>query len=282
MNLAKALKSMFSCLWRFRCKELAWMDQEVIKHHVTCFFYIVLLFSCNQSNPVEKYVQIEDVRIHCKTLGRGRITVIFENGMASPKEVWNHIPDSISKTARILSYDRAGIGKSESSSRKRTIPNMVLEIRELLQKENIKPPYIYVAHSMGSYIARYFAINYPDEIKALLLIDPSPDRLYDDYSEAEYEEFKNSGNDSFEKATAGERREWEHYLDNRKYVQEKGIPDHIPMYVISASQWNFDRYHREMLNDHPLSRQIKVDTGHDVHKEKPRLVINLIRALIGQ
>jgi pimeloyl-ACP methyl ester carboxylesterase len=200
--------------------------------------------------------------------------------MASPKEVWNHIPDSISKQVCTVTYDRAGIGKSEDTSRKRTVPNLVEELRTMLKNEGLDPPYILVAHSMGSYMARYFATYHSEEIQGMLLIDPSPDRLYDQYSATEYRDFEAMGTNSFANATPGENKEWENYLDNRKYVQGRDLPSNFPVIIISASEWNFDRYHAEMLNDHPHSKQIKVDSGHDVHKERPELIIDLIDDLL--
>jgi len=73
--------------------------------------------------------------------------------MASGVDAWGAIPDSVSQFTPAFAYDRAGIGESEESSAKRTIPNMVEELRQILNAEEIRPPYVYAAHSMGSYIA---------------------------------------------------------------------------------------------------------------------------------
>ena len=241
--------------------------------------FISVLMGCSLSEQ-ERLVTIESSRINIKTQGSGNPTVIFENGMGSSMDAWESIPDSIALLTRVFNYDRAGIGKSDTSAVARTVPNMVEELKEVLEKEGLRPPYIYVAHSMGSYLARYYALHYPDEIGALLLVDPSPDQLYDDYTEKEYKEFKDFGEASYAESTIGVQREWKNYLPNRKYVQNDSISNEIPMVIISATQWDFSAYHAAMMNDHKNSRHLKVEGSHDIHQENPTLIIDIIKELL--
>jgi pimeloyl-ACP methyl ester carboxylesterase len=237
------------------------------------------LMACS-SVKQDRITEINGTRFHFLAYGHGSPTVLFENGMASSLDTWGSIPDSISKTTKVFAYDRAGIGRSDTISAERSIPNMVNELRDILKKEHVRPPYIYVAHSMGSYLARYFAAHYPDEIQAILLIDPSPDKMYDDYNEQEYREFKEFGDQSFLDASIGPKSEWENYLDNRRYVRDAVISDRIPMVIISATQWDFYDYHEGMINGNPYSKHLKEEGGHDLHQEKPQLIIDLIHQLL--
>lgn len=246
------------------------------------FLSIIVLISlvgCS-SEPQERFVDIDGTKFHIKRAGHGDPLVIFENGMASPMGIWKSIPDSISQITSILTYDRAGIGKSDPASKKRTLPNMVEELRQVLKKEGLEPPYIYVAHSMGSYLARYYSIHYPAEISAVFLIDPSPDKLYDNYTEKEYNDFKSEGDRSFANSKIGEKREWESYLDNREYIQGVVISDDIPLIVVSATQWDFYNYHGELMNKNKHSKHLQVEGSHDIHQERPDLMIDLIIELI--
>lgn len=242
---------------------------------------VIFMTGCEKIES-ERFVEVDNVRYHIKEFGKGEPTVLFENGMGSSMDTWRSIPDSISSFSRVFTYDRAGTGKSESASSERTIPNMVHELRAILSEENISPPYIYVAHSMGSYLARYYALYYPNELQALVLVDPSPDRLYDDYSPKEYDEFEEIGNQSFASSTPGERKEWQHYLDNRKYVQEGPISDDIPMIIVSATQWDFYDYHSGIMNNHMNSRHLRIEGGHDIHQEKPEMIIKIIKELLAK
>ncbi|MCA0931415.1 alpha/beta hydrolase [Lutimonas saemankumensis] len=248
-------------------------------------FILILTVSfliCCEKNKPERFVEINGAQLHIKEFGEGKPTVLFENGMGSSMDTWKSIPDSISKDTRVFSYDRSGTGKSELTPSEKKIPFMVDELRALLSKENINPPYIYVAHSMGSYLARYFAIHYPDELQALVLVDPSPDKLYDGYSQEEYNEFKEIGNQSFANSSVGERKEWENYLDNRKYVQNAPVSDDITMVIVSATQWDFYDFHSQIMNNNKNSRHLKIDGGHDIHQERPERIIEIIRDLLDQ
>lgn len=248
---------------------------------LTFILLSISLISCSIKKQ-DRFVELNGSKFHIVEYGHGKPTVIFENGMTSSIDTWKNIPDSISKRSKVFAYDRAGIGKSDTVSSKRIIPNMVKELREILKKEKISPPFIYVAHSMGTYLARYYAIHYPNEISALLLVDPSPDKLYDHYTEQEYKEFKDFGDQSYANSNIGAKREWENYLDNRRYVQNAAIPDNIPVIIISATQWDFYDYHHEMINNNENSKHLKIEGSHDLHQEKPELIIDLVQELIDQ
>lgn len=246
---------------------------------------LVVLTGC-LSPPVEKSTDERFVRIHqsdfrIKRSGHGAPTVIFESGMASGLDAWEAIPDSVSQFTTAFAYDRAGIGESEERSAKRTIPNMVEELRQILNEEEIRPPYVYAAHSMGSYIARYHAMTYPEEIAGMLLIDPSPDKLYDDYTEKERTDFKRTGDEAFAHSSSGAKREWANYLSNRAFVQGSSLTGAIPLIILSATEWDFYAYHREMMNSNEHSRHLKIEGGHGLHQEKPELIIDWVHQLIA-
>ena len=104
--------------------------------------------------------------------------------------------------------------------------------------------------------------------------------MYDEYTDEEYREFQAIGNKSFANSSEGEVKEWENYLDNRKFVQNKPIPDDIPLIIVSATEWDFYDYHEAMMNNNLFSRHMSVEGGHGLHEEQPKLVIDLINELI--
>jgi pimeloyl-ACP methyl ester carboxylesterase len=252
-----------------------------MNNHAAVFIGVIffLIAGCSSNNNLQ-FINVFDTTIHTRVIGKNHPIIIFEAGMGSTMDTWQNIPDSIAKTNRVFLYDRAGLGNSDLTKRERTIPNMVEELRMTLQARRMEPPYVYVAHSMGSYIARYFANQYPEEIAGVILIDPSPDKMYDDYSEEEYENFQLIGDDSFANSSEGAKNEWENYLDNRKYVTGKIPPDEIPMIILSATEWDFYAYHQEMMNNNPNSKHLKIEGSHGLHQEKPELIIRLIREIV--
>ena len=129
---------------------------------------ILVLLSCSSLLGQERYVEIDGQKFRTKIFGEGNITVIFECGMSDSLEQYKSIPDSVARFVRVFLYDRADIGKSDTSRQPRTIPNMVSELRMILSHEKINPPYVLVGHSLGGFILRYFTDSYPDEVTGML------------------------------------------------------------------------------------------------------------------
>lgn len=112
--------------------------------------------------------------LHIWQTGDQGPSVVLESGIASSCLSWKLVQDRVSKFARVASYDRAGLGWSELSPLPRTLDQLVHELRTLLESAGIAGPHILVAHSYGGLIARHFAALHPDEIRALVLVDPVP------------------------------------------------------------------------------------------------------------
>ncbi len=110
--------------------------------------------------------------MHLHEQGQGTPTVVLESGIGASSLSWALVQPEIAKLTRVISYDRAGLGWSESSSVPRTVPGMVNELRSLLAEANIPPPYILVGHSFGGLLVRAYAALYAPEVLGLVLVDP--------------------------------------------------------------------------------------------------------------
>jgi pimeloyl-ACP methyl ester carboxylesterase len=99
-------------------------------------------------------------------------TVLFEAGIAATNLNWFHIQEIVSQFASTASYDRAGLGWSSPCRSARTPANCAGELHRMLEEAGIKPPYILVGHSFGGLVMRRFALNYPEEVTSIVLVDP--------------------------------------------------------------------------------------------------------------
>src|SRR5579862_2795365 len=116
-------------------------------------------------------------KMHINCIGDGSPTVILESGLGDTYISWRKVQPQIAKFSRVCSYDRAGLGYSESSPRPRTSEVMAEELHALLRSAGIAPPYILVGHSMGGFIVRLFASLYGTEVVGMVLVDSShPDQ----------------------------------------------------------------------------------------------------------
>ena len=75
----------------------------------------------------------------------------------------------------VLTYDRAGLGKSGNSSKRRISSEMIKDLRSCLEKLQLKPPYIFVGHSFGGINARLFATFYSEDMLGIVLVDSTPE-----------------------------------------------------------------------------------------------------------
>ena len=111
-------------------------------------------------------------RLYLVEKGSGEPTVLFESGIAATNLNWFHIQQNVSRFTGTASYDRSGLGWSSPCRTPRTPANIAVELHEMLQCAQIKPPFILVGHSFGGLVMRRFALLYPEDVQGIVLIDP--------------------------------------------------------------------------------------------------------------
>ncbi len=129
-------------------------------------------------NPMQgQLVSVDGRKMHIDCSGQGSPTVILDSGLGDTYLSWLKVQPEIARFVHVCSYDRAGLGYSDSSPRPRTSSVIAQELHELLQSAHIAPPYILVGHSMGGYDVRVYAGLYRGEVAGMVLVDAShPDQ----------------------------------------------------------------------------------------------------------
>jgi pimeloyl-ACP methyl ester carboxylesterase len=123
-------------------------------------------------------VEIEKGRalnLHC--IGKGTPIVVFDTGLGDGTKAWALVQPEIAKHTKACSYDRAGLGFSDSARAAGTSANAVGDLRKLLRAAKLEPPYVLVGHSYGGMNVKLYAESYPEEVSALVLVDPSHEDL---------------------------------------------------------------------------------------------------------
>lgn len=107
--------------------------------------------------------------------------LVFENGWGASHHYWAWIERELAPHARLLFYDRAGIGGSELITRQ-TAPSLSAQFQAMLLALQISEPVVVVGHSYGGLIGALHLSQQPQVIQALIQLDASPwqrDRVLD-------------------------------------------------------------------------------------------------------
>lgn len=145
------------------------------------------------SNFKSGMAEINGARIHYETAGAGTPFVMIHAGVADHRQ-WNNEFPYFAQTYRAVRYDMRGYGQSEPVEGEF---NHLDDLNGLLDALEIHEPIILMGCSMGGGIAMDFALQAPERVKALIMVDSGPSGLELDVPSldkfAQVEEADNAG-----------------------------------------------------------------------------------------
>jgi pimeloyl-ACP methyl ester carboxylesterase len=109
--------------------------------------------------------------LYMECVGSGSPTVVLEAGFLADTFSWRDVQPEVGRGTRTCAYDRAGTGNSAAPPGVRDARDEIADLRRLLARARVAPPYVLVGHSYGGVLARVFAHRYPSETAGLVLID---------------------------------------------------------------------------------------------------------------
>lgn len=138
------------------------------------------LFVSFRHNPSGAFYEANGRRMRLDCTGSGSPTLVTESGLGYGGLGWSGVQPLLSRTTRVCSYDRAGIGWSDSAPAPRDADHIADELHGLLAAAHIDGPIVLMGHSLGGIYIRDYAVRYPAQIAGLILLDssiPLQDRL---------------------------------------------------------------------------------------------------------
>ena len=111
-------------------------------------------------------------RLYLNQQGTGSPAVALESGIAATSLSWSYVQPLVAEFTRVCSYDRAGLGYSTPCRLARTPDQFARELRTLLTRAAVSPPYVLAGHSFGGLLARAYACLHPNEVAGIVMIDP--------------------------------------------------------------------------------------------------------------
>jgi pimeloyl-ACP methyl ester carboxylesterase len=135
----------------------------------TTFYQGIACFVEDLNPPPGQRFKVGSHRLHLYTIGDKSPTIVLDHSLGGIEGYL--LIDKLAKLGRVCIYDRAGYGWSDRSPHPRTSDQIVSELDTLLTKADIKPPYILVGNSFGSYNVRRYAYRFPEKVAGLVLTD---------------------------------------------------------------------------------------------------------------
>lgn len=134
------------------------------------------------TTPLEEFARPHELiniggrKLNLFCTGSGPTTVLPEAGGSDWSAIWGLIQPALESSARVCSYDRAGLGYSDPAPLARTPKAIVDDLDAVIGAVKPGGKLILVGHSLGGFNAKLYTALHPDKVQALLLIDPSEER----------------------------------------------------------------------------------------------------------
>ena len=120
--------------------------------------------------PTGRFITIDGVRLHYVERGTGRPLVLLHgNGSMIQDFESSGLVDLAAKTYRVIAFDRPGFGHSDRPRSTVWTPEAQADLlNAALVKMGVSQPLV-LGHSWGTLVAVALALNYPRNVRALIL-----------------------------------------------------------------------------------------------------------------
>ena len=222
----------------------------------------------------------------------------------------------VGKFTRVCACDRPGTPVGEKPSRSDPVPqpttakDAVADLHALLSAAGEAGPYVLVGHSYGGLIVRLYASTYPKDVSGLVLIDALSEGLQDAETPEQWaiqrKLIQNDDPENLALYPALERIDVDRSCDQIRaapalhpmpivvlsadrpwgpqvpsMIEAGKLPADIPPdfgYVTDAAQKKAqERLAKLVPNEKHITN---TNSGHEIHKEQPQLVIDAIREVV--
>jgi pimeloyl-ACP methyl ester carboxylesterase len=244
------------------------------------------------SSVQTQYIDVGGYKLRLQVAGSGTPTVVLDCGFGDSLEVWNNVYPEVMRFARVVAYDRAGLGKSEPGPEPRSFAQIATELHTLLHRANIAPPYVLVGHSMGGADIRAFASLFKEEVAGMVFVDPLNENIFRSVSDKEREAEMARQEAAVKDASAGVQGEWRfsksEVLNNFPQLGSFGKPPDVPMMLLVAGRdrpphWVksvLDQYGNWMVEATEGGLVVTRDSSHYIQRDEPSLVVSAIRRVV--
>lgn len=256
----------------------------------------------NNLTVVEKLIDVGCCRLNFTIIPGSNAVILLEVGGGADSTGWGNFPKLLAQEtgATVVSYDRAGFGKSDLPD---TPYNPVEETKWLmlgLRQLELDQDLILVGHSYGGWRIRLFASQHPEVVGGLVFVDPFSTEFVDllgvDYLDqhpyaAKDPPFDISNPAALTHNQRGLIRMVKDGLAPKVEIMRKTrLPKNKPVRIITAGEpwWKTpqeDRAwraaHEQMAASIPGAKLIVAqESDHLIPEKQPELIVQTVREVI--
>lgn len=265
----------------------------------------------------EEDVDIGGAELHLRCWGEpvgSEPTVMLLAGFNLVTSTWEAMaPDLAADGHHVCTYDRLGIGLSDrpAPDERRTLTDQVADLQALLGSNDLTAPLVLVAHSAGSLPLIGFADAAPDRVAGVVLVDGlsprvnaaqraalPPRRSGESFELAEEREFLNGflfdPDRNFERLIlAKQEAQAASLLDQRGplfgdapvvvlQARVPSAPPGLPPSYAKVFETAVNAGQEEFASETTRGKLTRVDSGHNIHEERPEVVIDAILDVLAR
>ena len=116
------------------------------------------------------YLDISQTRLYFERAGTGIPLLLVHAGVAD-REQWNNEFSNLSENFQVIRYDLRGYGESDPA---RGSFSHLQDLTNVIKKLNLTPPLILMGCSLGAVLSLDYALENPQDIRALIMVGPGP------------------------------------------------------------------------------------------------------------
>jgi len=241
-----------------------------------------------KSQDIDTLVDVGGYKLHFHIIKGKGIPILFESGGGDDGSAWNSLLPAVADTlgTTLITYDRAGFGKSELDTNHTGILNEIKGLERGLRKLGYGDEIMLVAHSLGGLYATFYASRHPKAVKAAVLIDASTSCFFTYAYVTEVELAMKPKLEKFKRENPGAYYLSINLRKNAELMRGTAFPLNIPVTDIvaerppvegasEAERWK--ACHREFVTASGGRKWVMAyGRGHYVYKDKPELVLEEI------
>ncbi|HLW20403.1 MAG TPA: alpha/beta fold hydrolase [Cyclobacteriaceae bacterium] len=253
------------------------------------------------------------MKLHFKKSGQGEPLIIL-HGLFGSADNWLSIAKGLENDYTLFLVDQRNHGDSGHSDQW-DYQSMADDLKEFMEEQGIEKTHL-LGHSMGGKTAMTFALQHPDKVNRLIVVDIAP-RFYkvhhqsilDGLNAINMDELKSRKEADDILSQYEEEKGTRQFLlkslgrnDEGKFIWKINLPiitarienisqaieshdsfDHPTLFIAGAnSRYIQDKDKADIEKLFPNSNIIKIkNAGHWIHAEQPEAVIRTVQAFLG-